>query len=333
MNAPVADSRTRRPSVALAAPFSLAFLLAWLPPVTAQTAAPAAGASEPALATESSVRELTARIEELERRLGASALLDLVARIDRLKKEIQELRDHAEVQAHKIEALQGRQQDLYAELDRLAHRLAQPAPEVAGVLPETGETPGPAEESTDEAVAAVADPGSPADESGEPGGSRPAAADDAAPGGVSEPIRESPPQYDPVEEQAQYQLAFDLLSEGRFERAANAFTEVSCRVPGKPLSGHRKVLEGRMPLCAAEVRTCPRGVPGAGREPPRQLEDPGREAQDRVHPARARSFCGGGGRAAVARGGGAGFLRGETRPRSTRAPPVTRETRPQPRPR
>ena len=231
MNAPVADSRPRRPSLALAAPFSLAFLLAWLPPANAQSAAPAAGAGEPALTAESSVRELTARIEELERRLGASALLDLVTRIDRLKKEIQELRDHAEVQAHKIEALQGRQQDLYAELDRLAHRLAQPAPEVAGALPETGEAPGPAEESEDEAAAAVADPGSPADESGEPGGSRPAAPDHAAPGGVSEPIRESPPQYDPVEEQAQYQLAFDLLSEGRFERAANAFTEFLAAFP------------------------------------------------------------------------------------------------------
>ena len=231
MNAPVADSRPRRPSVALPASFSLAFLLAWLPPVTAQTAAPAAGATEPALATESSVRELTVRIEELERRLGASALLDLVARIDRLKKEIQELRDHAEVQAHKIEALQGRQQDLYAELDRLAHRLAQPAPAVARALPGAEEAPVPAEESADEAAAAVAAPGSSADESGEPGGSRPAALDDGAPGGVSEPIRESPPQYDPVEEQAQYQLAFDLLSEGRFERAANAFTEFLAAFP------------------------------------------------------------------------------------------------------
>ena len=230
MNAPVADSRPRRSLAALAAPVSLAFLLAWLPPATAQTAAPGASASQPALATESSVRELTARIEELERHLGASALLDLVARIDRLEKEIRELRDRAEVQAHKIEAFQRRQQDLYAELDRLAHRLAQPASEVAGALPEAGEAPGPAEESADEATAAVADLGSPADESGDPGESRPAAPDAAAPG-VSEPIRESPPQYDPVEEQAQYQLAFDLLSEGRFERAANAFTEFLAAFP------------------------------------------------------------------------------------------------------
>ena len=231
MNARGADSRLRCPPVALVAPVSFAFLLAWLPPATAQTAAPAAGAGQPALATVSSVRELTARIEELERRLGASALLDLVARIDRLTKEVQELRDHVEVQARSIEALKDRQQDLYAELDRLAHRLAQPAPEVVGALLGAGEALGPAEEPADEAAAAVvADPGSPADESEESGGSRPAALDDAAPG-VSEPIRESPPEYDPVEEQARYQLAFDLLSEGRFERAANAFTEFLVAFP------------------------------------------------------------------------------------------------------
>ena len=208
---------------AFALPFALAVLLVGAPPAAAQTAAPAA-AGRPAVATDSSVRELTARIEELERRLGASALLDLVARIDRLNKEIQELRDRAEVQAHTIEALQGRQRDLYAELDRLAHRLAQPAPAVAATPPEAGAVPDPSEEPTDEAAAAVADPGRPVDESGETGESRPASPDDAA-AGVSGPVRESPPRYDPVEEQARYQLAFDLLSEGRFERAANAFTE------------------------------------------------------------------------------------------------------------
>ena len=68
------------------------------------------------------------------------------------------------------------------------------------------------------------DPGSPAEEPGEPGESRPALPDDAS-ASVPGPVRESPPRYDPVEEQARYQLAFDLLSEGRFERAANAFTE------------------------------------------------------------------------------------------------------------
>ena len=214
-----AGSRPCRPWLAFALPVSLAVLFGWAPPAAAQTPAPTA-AGQPAAATEAAVRELTARIAELERRLGASALLDLVARIDRLEKEIRELRDRAEVQARRIEALQGRQQDLYAELDRLAHRLAQPAPKVAGAVPEAGETPVPA----DEAAATVTDPGSPPEGPGELDESRSATADDAA-GGASEPSSGSRPEYDPVEEQAQYQLAFDLLTEGRFERAANAFTE------------------------------------------------------------------------------------------------------------
>ena len=213
-----ADSRPHRPWLGFALPVSLAFLSGWAPPAVAQNPAPVT-AGQPAAATEASVRELTTRIAELERRLGASALLDLVARVDRLEKEIREFRDRAEVQARRIEALQGRQQDLYAELDRLAHRLAQPVPEVAGAVPEAGQDPAPA----DEAAATVAD-GRPPEGPGELDESRPAAADDTA-GGVSEPSSVSPPGYDPVEEQAQYQLAFDLLTEGRFERAADAFTE------------------------------------------------------------------------------------------------------------
>ena len=39
------------------------------------------------------------------------------------------------------------------------------------------------------------------------------------------PKPEGGPAYDPVEEQERYQFAFDLLSEGRFERAATAFAE------------------------------------------------------------------------------------------------------------
>ena len=229
MNSPADGARPSRPAIAVPIPVALAFLLAFAPSAGAQTAAPG---GQPAFATESSVRELNVRIQEFERRLGASALLDLAARVDRLNKEVQELRDRAEVQAHTIEALQRRQQDLYAELDRLAHRLAQPAPEVAGEPPEEGEAPEPAAEPGRDTATAVADPGSPGEESGagESGGTGPAAADAAAPG-VSEPVRESPPRYDPVEEQAQYQLAFDLLSEGRFERAANAFTEFLAAFP------------------------------------------------------------------------------------------------------
>ena len=231
MSSPGDGARPFRPGIAgpIPIPVALAFLLAFAPSAGAQTAAPAPG-DQPAFATESSVRELQTRIEELERRLGASALLELSARVDRLTKEVQELRDHAEVQARTIEALQGRQQDLYAELDRLAQRLARPAPEVeiGGVAPDPGAAPSvPATEPG--ADTAAASPGEEPGE-GESGETGPAASDDAA-SRDPEPVPASPSPYDPVEEQESYQLAFDLLSEGRFERAANAFTDFLADFP------------------------------------------------------------------------------------------------------
>ena len=211
MNSPSSGARLPEARLAPAAAgplLALVFLLVSAP-AAAQTGTPAAAPDQPAPASESFLRELEVRVEGLERRLGASALLDLVSRIDRLTKEVQQLRDRNEIQAHELEELRGRQKDLYAELDRLAHRIAQPAPEVAGVPPVEEAAPRPVVES------------------GESG--------DAAPEGVSpgtaEPVRESTTQYDPVEEQARYQLAFDLLSEGRFERAASAFAEFQATFP------------------------------------------------------------------------------------------------------
>ena len=227
MNSPGGGDWPSRPVIAGPIPIlvALAFLVAFAPSAGAQTAA---SGDQPAFATESSVRELQTRIEELERRLGASALLELAARVDRLTKEVQELRDRTEVQARAIKALQGRQQDLYAELDRLAQRLVRPAPEVVGTPPDTGAAPSvPAAEPGADAAAASPEEEPGEGESGETG---PAVPDDAA-SGDPEPASGSPSPYDPVEEQAQYQLAFDLLSEGRFERAANAFTDFLADFP------------------------------------------------------------------------------------------------------
>lgn len=228
MSSPGGGARPSRPVIAgpIPIPAALAFLLTFAPSAGAQTAAPG---DQPVIATEPSVRELQTRIEELERRLGASALLELAARVDRLTKEVQDLRDRAEVQARTIKALQGRQQDLYAELDRLAQRLARPAPEVAGAPPDTAaapSVPAAAEPGADTAAASLGEePGE-----GEPGETGPAVPDDAA-SGDPEPAPASPSPYDPVEEQARYQLAFDLLSEGRFERAADAFADFLADFP------------------------------------------------------------------------------------------------------
>ena len=228
MNAPGPALRSSRTGLLLAA-----LVLLCVPPAGAQTAA----ADRPAAASESSLRALEARIEELERRLGSSALLDLVARVDRLENEIKDLRDRGEVEARSLESLRGRQKDLYAELDRLAQRLATPAPVVAAARPEDAAAPGqPDEPGADPAIAAVVTPGS-----GEPGeaGESDVARPERPPSGeavggeVSDaaPGPESAPKYDPVEEQESYQLAFDLLSEGRFERCVDAYTNFLAAFP------------------------------------------------------------------------------------------------------
>lgn len=239
MKTPKAGTRAARPGP-LPAALAFVFTLVCASPAGAQTAAPAAGGAQPAIAAEASVRGLEARIEELERRLGASALLDLVARVDRMAKEIQVLRDRAEVDARSLEGLRSRQQDLYAELDRLAQRIASPAPEVAEGRPGSAEASEPlAEPGAGSAAAATA---------GSPGTREPGEAGEAGGSGGAAPERELPdaaepggeaagggaggePAYDPVEEQERYQLAFDLLSEGRFERAAAAFAEFLTAFP------------------------------------------------------------------------------------------------------
>ena len=230
MKAPGAGSRLARTGLL---PATLAFALVCASPAAAQTAAPGAAGDPPAFATEASVRGLEARIEELERRLGASALLDLVGRVDRLAKEIQVLRDRTEIDAHTLEGLRRRQQDLYAELDRLAQRIGGPASEAAAAR--AGASGPPAEMGAGSATAAGAAPGPREREESsaataperEPFGA--AGSGDEDPGTAPEP--EGEPALDPVEEQERYQLAFDLLSEGRFENAATAFTEFLAAFP------------------------------------------------------------------------------------------------------
>ena len=234
MKAPGAGARRARMGVL---PAALAFALVCAPPAAAQTAVPGTAAGPPAFATEAFVRGLEARIEELERRLGASALLDLVARVDRLAKEIQVLRDRTEIDAHTLDGLRNRQQDLYAELDRLAQRVAPPVPEMAEAR--AGASDPPAGTGAGSATAGVAAAAPGPGERGEAGDRRAAAPEreppgaagsgDEASGAASEP--EGEPAPDPVEEQERYRIAFDLLSEGRFEDAATAFAEFLAAFP------------------------------------------------------------------------------------------------------
>lgn len=205
--------RMRRPAGAVYPLLAFALLA---PPTAAQTGA---GQLPPA-------QDLTDRVEALEQRLGTSALFDLIARIERLAKEIQQLRDRIEVQGRGLEDLRKRQQDLYAELDRLSLRAPVAAREdVAGAAPATASSPRPGTE-PDPGSSPIRE-GSVAEGRAGPAAENPGGEASSAPApGGRDTLRP-----DPVEEQSRYQVAFDLISEGHFERAADAFAQFRADFP------------------------------------------------------------------------------------------------------
>lgn len=216
---------------AVACPLFALALLAL--PAAAQTGAGQARPAGSAPVSEASVRELVERVEGLERRLGASVLIDLVTRLDRLAMDIQQLRDRIEVQGHVLDDLRDRQQDLYAELDRMSRRVAPPTPVPEGVA---GRAPA-AESASRAGTGPVPDPaslgegGASEEEAGPASGTGGGDAEPGAPPAEPPGPAGGAPRYDPVEEQSRYQLAFDLLSEGYFEQAAAAFAEFRADFP------------------------------------------------------------------------------------------------------
>ena len=236
----VKADKTCGPATEVAAYLLLVSALIAAPPAVAQNRTPAA---TPSPASEGSVQDLAARVRALERHLGASALLDLVTRLDRLAKEIQQLRDHIEVQGHEIEALKGRQRDLYAELDRLSRRIAVPQA-VGSASPGRESAPGPGTGQTAAGTGSSAARESSTAEVRTGGAATDERADAATTGGSSGPSGGQASPYDPVEEQSRYQLAFDLLSEGSFERAAGAFAEFQAAFPDSRYRDNARFWQG-----------------------------------------------------------------------------------------
>ncbi|MDT8384375.1 MAG: tol-pal system protein YbgF [Gammaproteobacteria bacterium] len=150
---------------------------------------------------------LEKRIEKLERLLENQTLVDLVMRMDGLQNEIQQLSGRTEEQAHNIEQLKNRQRDLYLDIDRRL-RQAEQARASTPAAPATGSVFG--EVIPDGAVAGGA--------SGQPAGS-------SAMSGATQPDVSAGVQAaaDPQQERDDYERAFNLLKEGRYDLAVAAF--------------------------------------------------------------------------------------------------------------
>ena len=140
---------------------------------------------------------LEQRIARLEQKMDSQALVEMAVRLDRLERELQQLRGQTEEQAHSVKDLRQRQRDLYMDIDRRISSMEREAG-AAGVA--TATEPAPASP-----VAPVSTPAAAA-------ASTNAAPAPAAASGM-----------DAEKERVAYQKAFDQLRDLRYAQAIDAF--------------------------------------------------------------------------------------------------------------
>lgn len=142
------------------------------------------------------------RLERLERVMHNQSLADLVYQMQRLQQEVQRLQGELELQKHAMDAMNKRQRDLYLDIDQRLSRLQSGGmPPPAAVAPPSVPAP---------AAVAVPEPAPEASATGTP--SPPVPARNDAP-------------VDPKQEAEDYQSAFNLLKQGRYPEAIQAFRE------------------------------------------------------------------------------------------------------------
>ena len=153
------------------------------------------------------------RLDNIERKLDARGLVDMMNRIDQLQRDLQQLRGTLELQANTMEDIKRQQREQYMDIDR---RLLQLETGQAGVLP--GALPG-----DGGGMAPVPPAGTPPAVSAPPVSGPPVSAPPAAP-------------VDPALAQAEYDTALAILREGRYADAALAFKQFLNNHPGSPLA-------------------------------------------------------------------------------------------------
>jgi tol-pal system protein YbgF len=183
--------------VILAAPSFVSNVAARQPaPIIEATGAPGLSAT--------TADSLEKRLARLERLLENQTLVDLATRMDSLQSEIQQLLGQMEEQTHEIDQLKKRQRDLYLDIDRRLQQAEQarasmpvtPTPMAGGsvfggVVPSgTGQLAVPASSSD------VTQPDAPI---------------------------ASQASINPQQERGDYERAFSLLKEGRYDLAVTAF--------------------------------------------------------------------------------------------------------------
>ena len=132
---------------------------------------------------------LEQRVDRLEQLMQSRGLVEMLTRLEQLQQEVQQLRGEVEVQGHTLKQLKQRQRDLYLDVDRRLQQL------------ESGSAGAPA-------------PAAPAGQAG--------ASPDTAP--EPETAAPAPAGADGMQQRQAYQQALDILREGRYMQAAEAFS-------------------------------------------------------------------------------------------------------------
>jgi len=178
-----------------------------------ETPAPVIEAAGSGALSSPQAKALEARIARLERLLESRVLVELQTRIESLQSEVQRMLGQVEEQSYALEGIKKRQRDLYLDIDQRLQKLEQartlpaPAAGMGSFVP----APVPALPAGAATTAPAFSGAAPSD-----GGAAPASAG----------------QIDPQQERADYERAFNLLKEGRYDLAVAAFKAFVGNYPG-----------------------------------------------------------------------------------------------------
>jgi len=196
---------------------------------------------------EVSIKGLQKDLKRASKLLDNKAMLGLFQHLDEVSQDVDELRGLVEEQGHLQQGLQKRQRELYLDLDRRLREMelnakAQPQPEtvtnpihVPTILPVTPkvtvETTTPKVSETQPAVVP---------EKPKPMKEKPSVSKTTK---VIKPVVTSSPQ--PMsKERKDYQKSFDLLKEGRYNKAKTAFKSFLKKYPSSSYAGNAQYWSG-----------------------------------------------------------------------------------------
>lgn len=164
------------------------------------------------------------RVGRIERMLDTGTLIQLLESVKALQSEVRALRGEIELQGHRLNQLEGRQRELYLDVDRRLQRLeaATTATAAGGVSPDTAPAAASgASAGTSAGAGVAAGTGAAAGAGATAAGSGTAVA--AAQPPAAGPATQAAAGDDGIEEQQAYQAAFNLLKAGRYEQATKSF--------------------------------------------------------------------------------------------------------------